>query len=151
MSLHLRPARPEEQADLVELQRRASLVWPEFREALLARPEIIQLPLEQILAGQVMVAEQGGGRLGFAVVLPREDGEAELDGLFVEPQVWRGGIGRRLVEWAEHYAAGLGASRLHVTANPGALAFYEAVGFVYTGEAVTELAVAPTMEKALTP
>jgi GNAT superfamily N-acetyltransferase len=151
MSLHLRPARPEEQADLVELQRRASLVWPEFRQQLLDRPELIQLPIEQILAGQAMVAERDGQRLGFAVVLPREDGQAELDGLFVEPNVWRGGIGRRLVEWAEQYAANFGASSLHVTANPGALAFYEAVGFVQTGEAATELAVAPTMEKALTP
>jgi GNAT superfamily N-acetyltransferase len=151
MTLSLRAARPEEQADLVELQRRASLVWPEFRQQLLDRPEIIQLPIEQIHAGQVIVAERDGGRLGFAVVLPREDGQAELDGLFVEPDVWRGGIGRHLVAWAERYAASLGASSLHVTANPGALAFYEAVGFIYTGEAVTELAVAPTMKKALTP
>jgi GNAT superfamily N-acetyltransferase len=149
MTLELRPARATERLELEALQLRASIAHPDYRDLILADPNIIVLPDEQIAQGRVMVAEDGDMVRGFAVVLPREDGEAELDGLFVEPNRWRGGVGRRLVEWAEAYAAELGARRLCVIANPTALAFYEAVGFVQTGQAQTQFDLAPVMEKPL--
>jgi GNAT superfamily N-acetyltransferase len=147
MPLQLRPARADERAALEGLQLRASIAHPDYREMILANPEVIVLPDEQIAAGQVVVAEDEDGLRGFAVVLPREDGQAELDGLFVEPDGWRGGVGRRLVGWAETYAASFGASRLCVIANPTALDFYRAVGFVQTGVAETQFDSAPVMEK----
>jgi GNAT superfamily N-acetyltransferase len=52
------------------------------------------------------------------VVLPRPDGDAELDGLFVEPGLWKRGIGRLLVRHAERQAMGEGATSLCVVANP---------------------------------
>ena len=75
-----RLATPAERSALEELQRRASLIWEEDRDALLAHPDAIELPLEQITDGRTIVAESVGELLGFAVVLPREDGDAELDG-----------------------------------------------------------------------
>jgi GNAT superfamily N-acetyltransferase len=149
MTLQLRPARATERFELEALQLRASTFHPDYREVLLADPSVIVLPDEQIAQGRVMVAEDGETLRGFAVVLPREDGQAELDGLFVEPDRWRGGVGRRLVEWAADYAATLGAERLCVVANPTALDFYRAVGFVQTGEAQTQFDLAPVMEKAV--
>jgi len=149
MAIELRPARADERKALEALQLRASIAHPDYREVLLANPEVIVLPDEQIAAGQVIVAEDDGSLRGFAVVLPRDDGQAELDGLFVEPDQWRGGVGRRMVEWAETYAASFGASRLCVIANPTALDFYRAVGFVQTGVAETQFDTAPVMEKPL--
>jgi len=149
MPIALRPARPDERAALEGLQFRASIAHPDYREMILAHPEVIVLPDEQIAAGQVVVAEDEDGVRGFAGVLPREDGQAELDGLFVEPDRWRGGVGRLLVGWAETYAASFGASRLCVIANPTALDFYRAVGFVQTGVAETQFDSAPLMEKSL--
>jgi GNAT superfamily N-acetyltransferase len=149
MAIELRPARADERKALEALQLRASIAHPDYRDVLLANPGVIVLPDEQIAAGQVIVAEDEDGVRGFAVVLPRDDGQAELDGLFVEPDRWRGGVGRRLVEWAEGYAASFGASRLCVIANPTALDFYRAVGFVQTGEAVTQFDTAPVMEKSV--
>src|SRR3954467_6940702 len=105
MPVQLRPARADERAALEGLQLRASIAHPDYREMILAHPEVIVLPDEQIAAGQVMVADDEGTLRGFAVVLPRDDGQAELDGLFVEPDRWRGGVGRQLVGWAETYAA----------------------------------------------
>lgn len=151
MSPSIRLARPDERAALEALQFRASTEHPDYRQQILDNPEVIVLPPEQIDAGQVAVVEGGGAVKGFAVVLPREDGQAELDGLFVEPRQWRGGFGRALVDWASDYAAGLGASRLCVVANPTALDFYRAVGFVQTGEMETQFDRAPVMEKMLTP
>jgi GNAT superfamily N-acetyltransferase len=149
MPIQLRPARADERAALEALQLRASIEHPTYREQILANPEVIVLPDDQIADGRVMVAEDDANLRGFAVVLPRDDGQAELDGLFVEPDGWRGGIGRRLVGWAASYAQGLGAARLCVVANPDAMDFYLAVGFVETGIMETQFAPASVMELTL--
>ena len=145
----LRLALPAERSALEELQRRASLTSDEDREALLAHPDAIELPLEQITAGRTIVAESVGELLGFAVVLARDDGDAELDGLFVEPAQWRQGIGRALVAEAERIAARDGAATLWVTANTNALDFYGACGFVTVGEVATRFRPAPRMRKTI--
>jgi GNAT superfamily N-acetyltransferase len=140
---------PAERLALEELQRRASLMSEEDRDALLAHPDAIELPLEQITAGRTIVAENVGELLGFAVVLQRDDGDAELDGLFVEPAQWRRGIGRALVAEAERLAARDGAASLWVIANTSALDFYGACGFVTVGEVATRFRPAPRMRKAI--
>jgi len=144
-----RLAVPAERSALEELQRRASLMWEEDREALLAHPDAIELPLDQITDGRTVVAESAGELLGFAVVLRRDDGDAELDGLFVEPAHWRRGLGRALVEQAERIAARDGATNLWVIANTRALDFYGACGFVTVGEVATRFRPAPRMRKAI--
>ena len=144
-----RLAIPSEQRALEELQRRASLMWEEDREALLANPDAIELPLEQITDGRTVVAERDGELLGFSVVLRRDDGDAELDGLFVEPTLWRQGIGRMLVEEAEQIAARDGSANLWVIANTRALDFYGACGFVTVGEVQTRFRPAPRMRKPI--
>jgi len=124
---------------LEALQRRASLANEADRDALLANPDAIELPIGQIESGRVLVAERHGTTVGFSVVLPRDDGDAELDGLFVEPSAWRGGIGRDLVEAAATLARQFGAKALHVVGNPHAAAFYRACGFERLGNVATRL------------
>lgn len=109
--LSIRTARLGELSFLEALQLRASLANVGDREALLANPDAIALPPEQIKAGQVFVAERDGVVIGFAAVLPRDDGDLELDGLFVEPDIWRSGIGRSLVDRCCAHARGFGAGR----------------------------------------
>ena len=144
-----RLAVPAERRALEDLQRRASLVWEEDRDALLANPDAIELPLEQITDGRTIVAENVGELLGFAVVLRRDDGDAELDGLFVDPTQWRHGSGRELLEQSERIAASEGAASLWVTANTRALGFYGACGFVTVGEVATRFRPAPRMRKTI--
>jgi GNAT superfamily N-acetyltransferase len=144
-----RLAVPAERSALEELQRRASLIWEEDRAALLENPDAIELPIEQITGGRTVVAESVGQVLGFAVVLQREDGDAELDGLFVEPTYWRHGVGRALVQQAERMAAADGAANLWVTANTRALGFYDSCGFVTVGEVATRFRPAPKMRKSI--
>lgn len=147
-NLSVRSARIDERDALEALQWRASLVWEEYRDALLAHPDAIELPAEQIVEGRTLVAEKEDRIVGFAVVLPREDGGAERDGLFVEPSAWRTGIGTRLIGDAEILAAAGGAKFLHVVANPLAEGFYHSCGFVLTGEESTRFGVAHTMRKS---
>jgi len=141
----MRPARPNERLDLEELMHRASTAIPDYREQLLENPEAIVLPMEQIERGQVIVAEDVERIAGFAVLII-EDDQAELDGLFVEPHLWRRGVGRALVDLAVHKSrlAGLG---LTVVAAPGAKRFYEKCGFAVEGETATRFGPALIMSR----
>jgi N-acetylglutamate synthase-like GNAT family acetyltransferase len=141
----VRSARVSERAALEQLQRRSSVHQPMYRAQLEAHPDAIELPAEQIEAGLVRVAEQDGAMAGFSVLLERSGDACELDGLFVEPGVMRSGVGRRLVDDAKRIAAQRGAARIDVVANPQAVAFYAAVGFVAAGEAQTRFGPAPRM------
>jgi GNAT superfamily N-acetyltransferase len=134
---------------LEALQRRASLGNPGDRDALLANPDAIALPIEQIAAGCVFVAEHDGVVAGFAAVVPRRDNDAELDALFVEPQLWKQGIGRRLVDHVSEVARDRAASFLHVIGNPHAEGFYLSCGFTVTGAVVTRFGVGLTMRRTL--
>lgn len=134
---------------LEALQRRASLNNPGDREALLAHPDAIELPLHQIEAGGVFVAELAGTVKGFAAILPRQDGDFELDALFVEPAAWRQGIGGALVEHCTREAKTAGARSLHVVGNPHAKGFYEACGFETQGTEQTRFGVGLLMRRDL--
>ncbi len=83
---------------LEALQRRSSDVWEEYREALAANPDAIELPQTFIDDGCVRVAvDDADEPIGFSVVIRGHGGAHELDGLFVEPDRLRSGVGRALV------------------------------------------------------
>jgi len=145
----VRPAVASEQKQLEALQWRASLTNPGDRDALLANPDAIELPLEQIRNGDVFVAEVKGSTMGFAAILPRENGDFELDALFVEPDAWRQGIGRTLVEHCAAAARAAGGESLHVIGNPHAEGFYNACGFNKLGTTQTRFGIGLLMKKAL--
>ena len=140
-SLILRLAQPEEHDELEDLQRRASLELPEYRDQLIVNPDAIYLPEGQIANGQVIVAEIGGEIAGFAAVVG-----GELDGLFVEPDLWGHGIGRTLVDAATNEARRRGLA-LSVAANPRARRFYESCGFTLEGEEQTRFGPGLRMTK----
>ncbi|HEX4801123.1 MAG: GNAT family N-acetyltransferase [Myxococcales bacterium] len=140
-SLTLRLAEPHEREELEDLQRRASLELPEYREQLIENPDAIHLPLSQVANGQVIVAELDGEIAGFAAVVG-----GELDGLFVEPDLWGLGIGKTLVDAATHEARRKGFT-LSVIANPRAQKFYERCGFSTEGEVQTRFGRGIRMSK----
>jgi GNAT superfamily N-acetyltransferase len=135
----IRLAHPDDRLNLIELQRRASLMWEDVRQQLLDDPGIIDLDEEMLANNEVFVAEIAGRIVGFATIIAHEGNDAELEGLFVEPAEWRKGIGTALVRQIEREAAAWGANRLHVLANANVLGFYEAAGFTRIGEQKTEL------------
>lgn len=145
----IRPARVDEREALEGLQWRASLANPGDRDALLAHPDAVALPDEQIEQGGVFVAEAGGRLRGWAALLPRADGNVELDGLFVEPDAWKSGIGSLLVEHCAGQASSSGASFLHVVGNPHAESFYRKRGFQYLGEQSMTFGVGLLMRRPL--
>ena len=145
----VRSARIAERGSLEGIQRRASLSNPADREALLAHPDAIELPAQQIEDGLVFVAESSGKPVGFAAMLPRADGDTELDALFVEPGAWRRGVGRALVERCATEARAAGATHLHVIGNPQATGFYGACGFREVGTTETRFGTGLLLRRAL--
>jgi GNAT superfamily N-acetyltransferase len=129
----VRAATASDHLPLLALMRRASLANPGDRGLLLARPELLTLPVSQLTPESATVAELGGRLAGFAVVVRRDDGDADLDGLFVEPELWRRRIGSALVEAAAELGRAMQARVLHVIGNPHAEGFYRAVGFMASG------------------
>jgi GNAT superfamily N-acetyltransferase len=109
----------------------------------------VDIPLEQITAGRVFVLERGAQIVGFYAVVPREDGDSELDALFVEPASQRQGIGRLLVEHCIEFVRAAGASALHVIGNPQVEKFYAACGFDRVGSFKTRFGPALMMRRTL--
>ena len=75
-----------------------------------------------------------------------DDEHAELDGLFVEPELWKRGIGSALVDVSVHEARRQGLAMM-VIANPSARPFYEKCGFTLEGEAGTRFGPALRMSR----
>lgn len=144
-SVVLRHARPAERLVLEDLQWRASLVHPAYRDTLLQDRSIVHLPAEHLRDGSAIVAEVDGKVTGFAIVLPVGEGESELDGLFVEPEMSGQGIGKVLVEAAMRRAQMSDAVLLKVVAALEVEGFYRRCGFELTGETETLLGKALIM------
>jgi GNAT superfamily N-acetyltransferase len=147
--LSIRLAVPSEQEELERLQLRASLENAGDRDALLTHPDAIELPAAQIAGGRVFVSEWQGAIVGFAAIEPRPDGDSELDGMFVEPNMQRRGIGRALVEHCAAAAQKQGSRYLHVVGNPHAENFYLASGFEVIGTTETRCGPGLLMRRAV--
>ena len=145
----IRPALQAERSSLEALQWRASLANSGDRDSLLANPDVITLPVEQIADGHVFVAQSEGVIVGFAAVLTRPDGNAELDALFVEPALWKRGLGRLLVEHCADVARERASRVLHVVGNPHAEGFYTTCGFHATGVVETRFGAGLAMQRGL--
>lgn len=145
----IRRAVISEQKELEALQLRASLTNAGDRDAILAHPDAIELPLNQIAAGAVFVFERNGVIVGFAALLPRPDGDVELDGLFVDPGARRGGVGRSLVDHCVQIVRAQRSAALCVIGNPHAYDFYIACGFNVVGTTETRFGSGLLMRKTV--
>jgi N-acetylglutamate synthase-like GNAT family acetyltransferase len=128
---------------------RTSLSNAGDRDNILAHPDAIEMPMEQIAEGDVFVSERNGVIVGFAALLPGADGDAELDALFVDPATRRCGVGRSLVEHRIRLARAQGSGALCVVGNPHAYDFYSACGFNVAGTTETRKGSARLLRSAV--
>jgi GNAT superfamily N-acetyltransferase len=128
--------------------RRASLSNAGDRAVLLAHPDVLVWP-DAIAAGRTRVAvEDGGAIAGFASTVV-VDGRLDLEDLFVEPDRMRQQVARRLVADVVAAARAEGFGAVEVEANPHAMDFYRAVGFVPYGRARTRFGPAERLRLAV--
>ena len=131
----IRPLKPHDQSEWLRLRR---ILWPACSEAM----HLCEMEEYAHSAGAraVFVMVREDGRLGgFAEVSIRDrvDGSmsarvAYLEGWFVEPDLRGKGMGRKLVETAERWAAARGLTEIASDAelnNAAGLKAHEALGF----------------------
>ena len=131
-----------------DVYRSASLSNAGDRDNLLSHPEYLVLGPEGLAEGRTYVAEEGGSLVGFATWI-EASGIFELEDLFVDPGWMRRGIATALVNRIAQVLRARGVERLEVTANPHALGFYRAAGFIDCGVTDTVLGTAPRMVLAI--
>ncbi|MBP0452106.1 GNAT family N-acetyltransferase [Kitasatospora sp. RG8] len=87
---------------------------------------------------ELLIADQAGDAVGFAYLVPQQDGRVLLDNLHVRPGRTGGGIGRALLDAARaHVVRRHPGADLYLEVlrdNTGAVAFYEREGGRRTAE-----------------
>ena len=144
----IRLGTPADLPAATEVFRSASLSNAGDRDNMLAHPEYLVLGPEGLAEGRTYVAEADGSLVGFAT-WAEAAGVTELEDLFVHPGWMRRGIATALVDRIAQVLRARGVDRLEVTANPDAMGFYRAAGFVDCGSAETRFGPAPRMALAL--
>jgi len=144
----IRPGVPADLPAASDVYRSASLSNAGDRDNLLAHPEYLVLGPEGLAEGRTYVMEEKGSLVGFATWI-EAGGVFELEDLFVDPGWRRRGIAAALVGRIAQVLRARGVQRLEVTANPHAMGFYRAAGFVDCGPADTVLGTAPPMVLAV--
>jgi len=139
---------PADLSAVSSVYRSASLSNAGDRDNLLAHPEYLVLGPEGLAEGRTYVADEEGSVVGFAT-WAEAGGIFELEDLFVDPGWRRRGIAMGLVNRIAHVLRARGVERLEVTANPHALGFYRAAGFIDCGVADTDFGAAPRMVLAI--
>jgi GNAT superfamily N-acetyltransferase len=140
----IRLGTPADLAAASAVYRRASLSNDSDRANLLAHPEYLVLGPEGLAEGRTHVAVSDGAVVGLAS-WAEVSGIVELEDLFVDPDYMRRGIASALVGRVAQVLGARGVERLEVTANPDAMRFYRAAGFVDYGVAETAFGTAPRM------
>src|SRR5215468_7802280 len=128
----IRPGVPADLSAASDVYRSASLSNAGDRDNLLAHPEYLVLGPEGLAQGRTYVAEEAESLVGFAT-WSQAGGSYELQDLFVDPGWMRRGIATALVNHITQVLRARGVERLEVTANPHALGFYRAAGFIDCG------------------
>ena len=135
--IQLRDARKSELPSLGELCLRSKAVWGYDDTFMTACRTELTLHPDELESTNLQVAVCDSTVIGLAQVKVT-DTDADLLKLFVEPALLRSGVGRLLFEWATARARGLGAVRMIIEADPGAVPFYERMGARYAGFAPSQ-------------
>ena len=133
VDVNIRPARPDEAAEVSDLAIRSKGHWGYSAAFLDACRDELTVRPEQCDGVHLFVAEHSGNVVGF-VRLDGEPPAAELADLFVDPAAIGSGVGRRLLECAIEQARRLAIERLMIEADPNAESFYLRAGAVTIGD-----------------
>ena len=149
MSRHgVRQATLDDLEALRSVYRRASLSNEGDVPLLTAHPELLELDATGVQEGRTIAGVEDGIVVAFAR-LSHHDDAVELEALFTDPDHRRAGHAARLVDAVADTARDAGATRIEVTANEHAMAFYEQAGFVRIGMANLQYGAAPRMQLSI--
>jgi GNAT superfamily N-acetyltransferase len=133
--ISFRPAKPDDAAALSRLAFKSKAHWGydiDFMRR--CKAELTYSP-EQIEREDIHfhVCDLDDRVVAFYALKELGDGRAELDALFVAPDLLGQGVGRYLVDQARNEAIGLGIDVIVILGDPNAEGFYGSVGAVAAG------------------
>ncbi|MBV9979557.1 GNAT family N-acetyltransferase [Bradyrhizobium sp.] len=126
----VRPARVDEAAELTEIAVRATKHDGYDDDTIVRFMPGLKVNLALIAAGLVFVAEgEAGIRQGYVAARPTGiGGLILLEGIFVDPAFWRGGVGSRLFAAVVELSRKMAGSVILINSNPSAVGFYARLG-----------------------
>ena len=131
--LRIRPAALSDVEILTRLAMRSkashgydATFMAQCREELAIRPRILS-------ERDVWLAENDDIIVGFFALEPPADGVAEVNPIFVEPDLQQAGVGRALWRKLEERARFAGAVAIGLDSDPHAVGFYEKMGCMMIG------------------
>ncbi len=127
-----RPARASDAAALTELAHASKRHWGYDEEWITLWQDDLTFTPEIIASQIVHVAEQDSGIVG-VLALSHADDQAELQALWVHPDVIGRGLGGELFRRAVDLTQTFGATSLSIVSDPHAEAFYRHMGAVPIG------------------
>jgi GNAT superfamily N-acetyltransferase len=131
-AVSIRPARVEECGQLTAIAHAAKRHWSYPEEWIALWRDDLTWRADRFETEQILVAELAEQVAGFAAIRI-DNGDAELEGLWVDP-AWMGrGVGRALLAAVIDAAAAAGAGSIIIVSDPHAVGFYERAGARQTG------------------
>lgn len=132
----IRPARPNELPELIDLMHRSKAHWGYDDAFMTAARAVLQLSMRDLEVGHLVVFDTGSIQGMCQLIV--EGQQADLNKLFVAPEGMGQGVGRALMEWAIRTAHKAGAVRIEIEADPDAVPFYERMGARVIGQVPSE-------------
>lgn len=118
------------------------IIGPEQNDYMIRRAQSVPAILEQLAAGARydLVRDESGTAIGFLAYYP-EEGQMYLSKFYLEKTARGHGYARQMLAFLieQTRQAGLLSIFLHCNRHNNALLAYEGLGFVKTGEMVTEI------------
>ncbi len=127
-SPRIRLARPAEAAEISSLAIRSKAHWGYTPAQMKRFAEELTLTSDLLALRDAHVLEAEGSIVGFYTLVPHGGASVELEHLFVEPDLLRGGFGAKLLQHARERAAERGFLRMVIQSDPNAEGFYRAHG-----------------------
>ena len=124
----IRPARPDEASVLSALAFNSKAYWGYDDAFMAACLNELTVSPEAVRNTPTYVIEADDRVLGFYMFSTIEDGNVELDCLFVEPDAIGHGYGKKLMEHAKAAAMAKGCGSIIIQSDPNAESFYRRAG-----------------------
>lgn len=131
--LTLRPAARSDLEEASALCIRSKASWGYDNQLLAHMSGELTLTHDDLLTDKTQLAFLNGEMIGVAQV-GWDRRELFLHKIFISERIFRSGVGRILYAWALNAAREMGADRLVIASDPGAVPFYHAMGALDDGE-----------------